>query len=180
MAMSNGRIVLEDAKREDEASLWLMLTFAASMGAGGESEVARAKADEYLRSYVEAWGSRIGDIGVMARSESGEVLGAAWLRLGGDGGRFKLGDSAVPELATALVPSARGRGIGTMMMKRLVAVARTRFTEIVLSVREENPAVRFYCRLGFREMARITNRVGGTSLVMKLDLGMAAPSLNAR
>jgi ribosomal protein S18 acetylase RimI-like enzyme len=48
------------------------------------------------------------------------------------------------------------------------------FSSIVLSVRRENPAVLFYSKLGFREVSRIKNRVGGDSLVMTLDLVQAA------
>lgn len=56
------------------------------------------------------------------------------------------------------------------MMGALIEAARGRFPEIVLSVREENPAVRFYRRLGFLESGRMENRVGGASLVMRLPL----------
>jgi ribosomal protein S18 acetylase RimI-like enzyme len=164
-------IELKAAEADDEAILWLMLTFAASMGAGGAEQIVVAKSDPYLRAYVEGWGSRKGDVGVVARDQDREPLGAAWLRLGGTGGgRFKLGDDEAPELATAVAPRARGQGVGTLMIKRLIEVARPQFPRITLSVREENPAVRFYLNLGFREDRRAENRVGGVSLVMSLDL----------
>lgn len=173
--MMRDRVLLVDARPEDERTLWLMLTFAASMGVGGELEVATAKADPYLRCYVDGWGSHAGDLGVIARNVTGQDLGAAWLRSGREGGPLRVGDDRIPELATAVLPRARGRGIGTLMMTRLVQMARGRFPEIVLSVRDSNPAAAFYARLGFRETGRIENRVGGCSLVMKLDLSAAAP-----
>jgi ribosomal protein S18 acetylase RimI-like enzyme len=158
------------AERRHERILWRMLTYAASMGAETAAAIEQARADPYLRCYVEGWGTQAGDLGVIARSDSGADLGAAWLRLGGDGGRFKLGDRLVPELATAVVPEARGQGIGTAMMTHLIESANGRFPEIVLSVRESNPAAGFYRKLGFRETGRMENRVGGASIVMRLEL----------
>lgn len=168
MAGSNTWLIA--AERHHEPVLWRMLTHAASMGADTDAAIAQAKSDPYLRCYVEEWGMRHGDLGVVALGRSGAELGAAWLRLGSAGGRFKLGDNHVPELATAVVPEARAEGVGTQMMGALIEAARGRFPEIVLSVREENPAVRFYRRLGFLESGRMENRVGGASLVMRLPL----------
>jgi ribosomal protein S18 acetylase RimI-like enzyme len=168
------QIYVTAAEAEDEPVLWQMLTFAASMGSGGVEQVAHARSDPYLSTYVSEWGSKRGDVGVVARDRFGEVLGAAWLRLGSAGGQFKLGDQQVPELATAVVPQARGRGVGTVLMRHLIEAARPHFPRMVLSVREENPAVRFYSSLGFQEVSRMKNRVGGDSLVMTLDLDQAA------
>ncbi|GKS60116.1 hypothetical protein YTPLAS18_36430 [Nitrospira sp.] len=154
----------------DEATLWRMLTYAASMEDGGDAMVAIAKADEFLRGYVEGWGSKPGDLGIIARRDGGAAVGAAWLRLRGTSGHFTIGDGRDPELATAVLPEMRGRGIGTAMMVRLMEAARPVFSAVVLSVREDNPAVRFYVSLGFRETARMQNRVGGTSLVMTCEL----------
>jgi ribosomal protein S18 acetylase RimI-like enzyme len=60
------------------------------------------------------------------------------------------------------------------MMKHLTELARPSYPRIILSVREENPAVLFYSKLGFREVSRMENRVGGSSLVMTMDLAHAA------
>lgn len=163
-------VYIMPAEVQDEAVLWLMLTYAASMGEGGAEQVATAQSDPFLMTYVSGWGLKKGDVGVVARDAPGNALGAAWLRLGGGGGQFKLSDDDVPELATAVIPAARGRGVGTALMKRLIALATPHFRRIVLSVREENPAVPFYSRLGFRAVSTMKNRVGGNSLVMALDL----------
>ncbi|MFN7898145.1 MAG: GNAT family N-acetyltransferase [Synechococcaceae cyanobacterium] len=143
------------------------------MGSGGEEQIAHARSDPYLSSYVSGWGSKKGDLGVIARDGFGDVLGAAWLRLGGAEGPYKLGDKQVPELATAVIPQARRRGVGSVLIKHLIASARSSYPRIVLSVRAENPAVCFYCKLGFREVSRMKNRLGGDSLVMVIDLGLA-------
>lgn len=171
---ANTQIYVTTAKAQDEPVLWLMLTFAAWMGSGGEEQIAQARSDPYLSTYVSEWGTKNGDLGVVARDGGGEVLGAAWLRLGRGEGPFKLGDKQVPELATAVMPHARRQGVGTVLMNHLIELAMRSFSRIVLSVREENPAVLFYSRHGFREVSRMKNRIGGDSLVMILDLGQAA------
>lgn len=165
-----------EALPADEPTVWLMLTYAASMEPAGHDAIETSKVDAYLRTYVERWGSKAGDLGVIARVSSHGDIGAAWLRLAHGGGSFKLGDHLVPELAMAVLPEFRGRGIGTGMVQRLVAMARRRFPAILLSVREDNRAVRLYERLGFRQTGRMRNRVGSTSLTMRLDLPEEDPS----
>jgi ribosomal protein S18 acetylase RimI-like enzyme len=172
---TNTQIHVTEAKVEDEPVLWLMLTYAAGMGSGGEEQISQARSDPYLSSYVANWGTKRGDLGVVAREGEGKVLGATWLRLGNAEGPYKLGDDQVPELATAVIPQARNQGVGSVLMKHLIELARPNYPRIVLSVREENPAVHFYSKLGFREGSRMKNRVGGDSLIMTLDLGHAAP-----
>jgi GNAT superfamily N-acetyltransferase len=131
---------------------------------------------------VNHWGQKSGDIGVIARDPEGLPIGAAWLRLGNDEAKLRVADQSVPELATGVLREARGRGIGTEMMQSLIRLAAPRYPQITLSVRAENPARYFYYRLGFVEISRMTNRVGGDSIVMILDLqhandaGSGAPS----
>jgi ribosomal protein S18 acetylase RimI-like enzyme len=167
-------VLIRDVDIDDVPFLWLMLTYAASMTPPGEPSVAAAMQDDSLRTYVEGWG-RPGDVGVVAVRNGGERVGAAWLRPSVEKSAFKVGDAEVPELATAMLPSDRGQGIGSEMLKQLVARARALYPAIVLTVRESNPAVRFYERLGFRIEGRLRNRVGGTSLAMRLDLGRTVP-----
>ena len=56
-------------------------------------------------------------------------------------------------LDIALVPQARGRGIGTILMRELVAEADREGLDIVLHVEPGNPAKRLYARFGFAEGA---------------------------
>ncbi|HVK78467.1 MAG TPA: N-acetyltransferase [Kofleriaceae bacterium] len=133
--------------------------------------VAEAMTDAYLRTYVDAWGLP-GDLGVIAE-RGGAPVGAAWVRLVAGKRGPDPADAAVPELATATLPSDRGGGAGTAMLRRLIDRARGAYPAIVLSVRDGNPAVRLYERAGFRTERTIENRVGGVSFVMRLDLGGA-------
>jgi ribosomal protein S18 acetylase RimI-like enzyme len=175
--ISDPTLVLRAAIPEDAGFLWLMLTHAASMSsAGDETAVDAAMSDENLRTYVEHWGRRSGDLGVVALRNGVAPVGAAWIRLGASASPFKVGDAEVPELATAVLPSERGQGVGSAMLGRLVELAHGRYPSIMLSVREANPAVRFYERLGFLVERSIQNRVGGTSLVMRLDLDVESLS----
>jgi ribosomal protein S18 acetylase RimI-like enzyme len=166
-------ITLREADAADEPTLWLILIYAASMTPPGAGAIADAKNDRYLCTYVDGWGG-FGDLGVVAVADGEQPVGAAWLRQGREDHPFKLRDALTPELATAVLPEARGRGVGTLMMKRLIVLASPKYSAIVLSVREANRASDFYRRLGFREMSRMENRVGGVSLVMKLELSANA------
>jgi ribosomal protein S18 acetylase RimI-like enzyme len=65
------------------------------------------------------------------------------------------------------------------MIKHLIELASPCYPRIILSVREENPAVLFYSKLGFREVSRMENRVGGSSLIMTMDLAHAAREQNS-
>ena len=74
-------ITLREADSADEPTLWLMLTYAATMRPPGPAAIARAKADSYLRTYVDGWG-RFGDLGIVARAQGIQPIGlaAAWRR----------------------------------------------------------------------------------------------------
>jgi ribosomal protein S18 acetylase RimI-like enzyme len=115
-----------------------------------------------LAKYVEGWG-RAGDLGFIAvGSGGGEPVGAAWLRLlAGDERGYGHLDDETPELALAVVPGHRGRGVGTALLGRLLEAARDLYESVSLSVSSDNPAVRLYERAGFE---RATPR--GASVVM--------------
>jgi ribosomal protein S18 acetylase RimI-like enzyme len=71
------------------------------------------------------------------------------------------------ELAIALVPDCRGRGVGTTLLACLCALADVQGMPLVLTVREHNPAIVMYQHAGFETQTTIQNRVGGTSFVMR-------------
>ena len=76
-----------------------------------------------IACYVEDWG-RSGDDGVLAVDDtSGADRGAAWLRLwpGVETG-YGFVDRSTPELAMAVRPEHRGRGIGSCLLDTLLDV----------------------------------------------------------
>lgn len=113
-------------------------------------------------------------MGVIAQDGFGEGLGAAWLHVGGAERPYKQVNKKEPELVTADISQARRRGVGSILMKYLIELARLCYLRIVRSVCEESPAVLFYPRLSFREVSRIKNHFRGNLLFMTIALGCAA------
>ena len=71
-----------------------------------------------VQLYVKAWG-RPGDTAVIA-IEDGFPVGAAWFRLfPRERPGYGFVDASTPELAIAVVPSRRGRGIGDALLTSL-------------------------------------------------------------
>lgn len=104
--------------------------------------------------YAMNWGRR-GDEGLFAVDrQSGRDLGAAWIRLWypGETG-FGFVNFETPELSIAVRPEFRGLGIGTLLLKNLLAALGSRHAAVSLSVSNGNPAVRLYRRLGFKAIS---------------------------
>ena len=155
--------------QEDAAFLWEMLYYAAHMDEDGEA-LESAKTNPDLAPYVTNWG-QTGDVGLIALdSRTQTEIGAAWARRMPS--TFPVDDyvdPSLPELAIAVCPEAIAGGICSALLSRLLEEARVTHAGMVLSVRANNPAKRLYERLGFIVVAEITNRVGGTSAVVKID-----------
>jgi ribosomal protein S18 acetylase RimI-like enzyme len=152
------------ATRDDEPLLWAMLYHAIHVPPGSAPPPADVVRSPELARYVEGWSAD--DLGVIADSWDGVAVGAGWLRiLAGDRAGYGHVADEVPELAIAVLPGWRGRGIGSEMMRQLFAAARGRHERVSLSVNRANPARRLYERLGFRGVT-----VRGDAIVMLLDL----------
>ncbi len=99
--------------------------------------------------YVDGFG-RPGDAGVVAAVD-GQDVGAAWYRLlPADDPGYGFVAADIPEITLGVASQARGRGIGTALMQRLLdrAVA-DRIAALSLSVEPDNAATRLYTALGF-------------------------------
>jgi ribosomal protein S18 acetylase RimI-like enzyme len=106
-----------------------------------------------VQLYVKAWG-RSGDTAVIALLD-GFPVGAAWFRLfdrASPGYGFV--DEATPELAVAVVPNARGQGVGSALLASLLERARNDgYEALSLSVDRDNKgAVALYEQFGFRQV----------------------------
>lgn len=158
---------IRPATPEDEAFLREMLYHSLFVEAGREPLPPDAVHEPHLARYVDGWG-REGDLGFVAEdATTGRPVGAVWCRLwSADDRGFAYVDDETPELAVALLPGHRGRGLGTALLKRALAAAVGRYPAVSLSVSPDNPAVRLYERLGFE-----TVEVRGTHPVMLKRLG---------
>jgi ribosomal protein S18 acetylase RimI-like enzyme len=106
-----------------------------------------------VQLYVKAWG-RPGDAAVIALEE-GFPVGAAWFRLFSESAPgYGFVDERTPELAIAVVPNARGKGVGTKLLDALVERAREQgFEAISLSVDKRNSgAIALYRQHGFEQV----------------------------
>ena len=104
--------------------------------------------------YIQDFGSGPGDLGVVA-AQNGQIIGAAWTRIVPAYGHI---DNQTPELAVSILPELRGRGLGTRLIKKLFEILQENgYRQTSLSVQKDNPAVRFYKRLGYEIIAKQSN-----------------------
>lgn len=141
----------------DEAFLWEMLYHALYVPEGEEPFPRDIVEQPEIAQYVQNWGQP-DDAGLIALMDDKNV-GAVWIRRIRAYG-FVADDT--PELSIAMLPGYRGLGIGTKLMKELIALLQTRYAALSLSVSKENPALRLYQRLGFNVV-----KDDGNSVTMK-------------
>lgn len=102
--------------------------------------------------YVAGWPAAR-DLGFVAvTADDGEPVGAAWFRYlpASDPGYGFVAED-VPELSLGVSSDHRGRGIGSRLLRTLLAQARTEgVRRVSLSVERENRARELYLREGFR------------------------------
>lgn len=103
-----------------------------------------------VRVYIEGWG-RPGDVCLVALVD-GAYAGAVWTRaLCGAAKGYGYLDDETSELVISLYAPYRGRGIGTALMRAMLAkLEGSGCRRVSLSVSRENPACRLYARLGFK------------------------------
>jgi ribosomal protein S18 acetylase RimI-like enzyme len=160
-------IQVRDANADDVAFMRLMLVEAAYPLEERKPPVESVMAYAATAVYLEGWGRR-GDAGVVAVDmERDERVGAAWFRLfGSDRPGYGFVDPDTPELTIAVADGRRGDGIGTALLRALLARARADgFAAVSLSVSPGNPAVRLYRRHGF---VRVGSRDGSWTMVARL------------
>jgi ribosomal protein S18 acetylase RimI-like enzyme len=119
-----------------------------------------------VQLYVKGWG-RPGDTALVAIDE-GFPVGAAWYRLfSARLPGFGFVDERTPELAIAVVPNARGKGIGSALLDALLARAsEVGHDAISLSVDKLNQgAINLYEEHGFERVSE-----SDTSVTMRARL----------
>lgn len=113
--------------------------------------------------YIKDFGSWPSDLGVVAE-QNGRIVGAAWTRIIPAYGRI---DNGTPELTILILPQLRGYGVGTKMMKKLFGVLKENgYKQTSLSVQKDNPAARFYKRLGYQMSGTRIDHAGHEDYLM--------------
>ena len=100
-----------------------------------------------LQIYISGFGSQKDDCAFAAEA-GGKVVGAVWVRIMNDYGHI---DDQTPSFAISLYEEYRGMGVGTAMMRQMLAQLKQKgYARASLAVQKANRAVRLYQRVGFR------------------------------
>ena len=141
------------ARTSDTPFLWEML-YEASFPLDDPKPPRETLQEPQIKRYLSGWG-RSGDVALVAEYRERPV-GAAWYRLfpRSEPG-YGFVDENTPELSIAVVPEARARGIGRLLLDRLLQAARADgFSALSWSVGSANrPARSLYERCGFEVVA---------------------------
>ncbi|MFD8813396.1 GNAT family N-acetyltransferase [Streptomyces sp. NPDC059627] len=156
------------AVARDADFLWRVLLEAYNWNGDQRVTADRLAADPHAARYLVGW-PRGGDFGVVAETDVGEPVGAAWARcLPEEEPGYGFVAPDVPELTLGVLPGHRGRGHGQALMEALIRAAGqgpAPVARLSLSVEDGNPAVHLYTSLGFTRVGR-----NGGSDTMVLDL----------
>ena len=100
-----------------------------------------------LQMYISGFGSQKHDRALLAEV-NGKAAGAVWVRVMKDYGHI---DDETPSFAISLYKEYRGMGIGTDMMKKMLAILKEAgYEKASLSVQKKNYAVKMYQKVGFK------------------------------
>ncbi|MFD5634773.1 GNAT family N-acetyltransferase [Streptomyces sp. NPDC127077] len=166
------------AVADDADFLWRILLEAYNWNGDQRFTAEQLAAEPHAARYLVGWPRR-DDFGVIAQTDAGEPIGAAWARHlpeSDPGYGFVAAD--VPELTLGLLPEHRGRGHGRALMEALIRAAAAGpapAARLSLSVEDGNPAAHLYTALGFTPVGR-----SGNSDTMVLTVQTCPTPLNNR
>ena len=120
-----------------------------------------------IHIYIKDFGKQPGDCGVVAE-DNGRIVGMAWTRIIPAYGHI---NDDTPELAISVLSEYRSQGVGAMLMNRLFELLQSQgYKRTSLSVQKDNPAVRFYERLGYKITSEKLDHVGHEDYIMVKEL----------
>ena len=133
--------------REEETQVLKDFLYEAIFVPEGEEAPAREIINKpELKLYYEDFGAGEADFCLVA-DDDGRIAGAVWSRIMDDYGHV---DDDTPSLAISLYEEYRGQGIGTQLMKEMLALLKEQgFGRVSLSVQKANYAAKMYRKLGF-------------------------------
>lgn len=145
---------------DDLPFLWEMLYQSLHVHEGDAPFPRSILAEPGIAHYVADFGTRAGDDALVCVNDKGERVGAAWVRqlTASDPGYGYVSDE-IPEVAMAVDPGWRGRGIGRRLLEHLL----DRHPRLSLSVDDENVrAASLYLSMGFVPVESVA---GSTTMV---------------
>ncbi len=99
-----------------------------------------------LQVYIKDFGKRKGDCCLAAETDN-RIVGACWVRIMNDYGHI---DDETPSFAISVLEEYRGKGTGTELMRRMLALLKAEgYKRASLAVQKANYAVRMYKNVGF-------------------------------
>ena len=99
-----------------------------------------------LQVYVSKFGTQKHDKALVAEVNN-KVVGAVWVRIMNDYGHI---NDMTPSFAISLYREYRGLGIGTEMMRKMLAILKDcGYAQASLAVQKANYAVKMYRKVGF-------------------------------
>lgn len=99
-----------------------------------------------LQVYISNFGTQEHDRALVAEVDQ-QVVGAVWVRIMNDYGHV---DDKTPSFAISLYKEYRGMGLGTEMMRKMLALLKASgYRQASLAVQKANYAVKLYQKVGF-------------------------------
>lgn len=115
-----------------------------------------------LQIYIDHFGDFKDDYGLVAETTE-RIVGAVWVRIMNDYGHV---DNETPSFAISLYKEYRGFGIGTNLMKEMLALLKKQgYKHASLSVQKANYAAKMYLDIGFNIIEE-----NDEEYIMRIDL----------
>lgn len=100
-----------------------------------------------LQVYIQDFGMQKHDRALLA-TVGNKAVGAVWVRIMDDYGHV---DDKTPSFAISLYKDYRGLGIGSELMRKMLAILKScGYEKTSLAVQKANYAVKMYLRAGFK------------------------------
>ena len=140
-------VTIRELQKQDYPLLDDFLYEAIFIPDGVEPPPKTITASPELQVYVERFGESKDDRG-LAAEVAGKVVGAVWVRIMNDYGHI---NDNTPSLAISIYKEYRRLGIGTAMMKKMLALLKSHgYSQVSLSVQKANYAANMYLKVGFK------------------------------
>ena len=160
--MQNEEVIIRQLEPKDYPLMEEFLYQAIFLPRGMEAPPREVIFEPEIYIYIRKFGGA-DDCGVVAEV-GGKAVAMAWTRIIPAYGHI---DDNTLELAISALPGWRGQGIGTRMMALLFELLRGRgYRRTSLSVQKDNPAVRFYGRLGYEITDEKEDHAGHEDYIM--------------